>query len=54
MEPIKPLGEIKVQSSTLLTGLPTALQGKEGHFLAGVGTSGYLRDLEKCKINPKL
>lgn len=27
---------------------------KEGHFLAGLGTSGYFADLKKRKIHPNL
>ena len=41
MEPIKSLGEKGTQSNTLLTRLPTALQGKEIYVLAGVGNRKF-------------
>ena len=44
MEPIKPLGK---KPGMLLTGFLRALACKEGYFLLGTRTSGYLEGLEE-------
>ena len=44
MEPIKPLGK---KSGMLLKGFLRALPCKEGYFLLGTRTSGYLEGLEE-------
>ena len=54
MELIKSLGEKGTQSNTLLTRLPTALQGKESHVLAGVGNLENFGDFEKSEIYQNL
>lgn len=43
MEPIKPLRK----TAWYLVYMATDLMSKEGHFLAGAGTSGYFGDLKK-------
>ena len=48
MEPIKPLEILAC------TGIPAASPSKEGHFLAGAGTSGYFENLKKRGIHPNL
>ena len=50
MEPIKLLGKI----SLAICLLKPYQVSKEGRFLADVGTSGYLADLEKKGIHPNL
>lgn len=50
MEPIEPFGNITcLQSSE-----QPYVVNKEGHFLAGAGTSGYFEDLEKREIHPNI
>ena len=51
MEPIKSLGEKGTQSNTLLTRLPTALQGKESYVLAGAGHRKFWGPWEKWNLS---
>lgn len=51
MESIKILEK---HPGTLFIGFPAAIRGKDGHFLAGEETSGYLKDFKKREIYPSL
>lgn len=47
MEPIRPLGKT---AQYLACGVASNFTGKERHFLAGAGTSGYFADLKREEL----